>query len=470
MGQNRDISDLSPYFLDQFSDNRLFRDLLRGLSGVRGTKATQLLNGSGATKSPYLPQFDAEPDPVYNQRVNRSYLTNWYLRTIQSDSGKILASPVLAQRSNQQPLPDSYDQWLDDMDLEGMPLDVFARNQLQMGQAKGISLAYVDYITEEQRPFVHEIDIDNVLSFRTNARTGRLNFLRWKGSIIGDSEDEHLLVDNTNVIFEITPTAWQIFDEDDLSQPKEEGEIVRYIDGSTRITNEIPVSVFYTDKQGVLLADSPYRSLAELTIEHFQVRSDLKNMMFYALQPILFANNVPEDFKITALASYMMVSVPDNGENTADMKWVQVDSDAIEQAREDIADLESRISAFGIDANGIRPSGNQTATQSAIDSAGSNAALKMFASGLQEHLERIISLMASYQLEAIEPEVTITPDFNVADNSEKSGVAVEAFKSNLISGKAATDVLVQNNILPKSFNYEEDQEFMMNSQAVDGMT
>jgi|21_taG_2_1085346.scaffolds.fasta_scaffold05559_3 hypothetical protein len=461
-----DLLTISPYFTEQQSDNQVIRDLLKGLKGVRSSGK---LHNVGGTKnaSYYLPQFPEEPDTIYTQRVMRSYLTNYFLRAIQSDSGKVLASPVSVQHGDSS-LPDEYSQWLEDIDLEGMPLDVFTSKQLQSAQAKGVSLAYVDFLTEERRPFVHEIDIDDVLAFKTNSRTGRLDYLRWKSSIVKDSEDEIVQIGNCNIVFEITPTTWAIYDEEDLDVPIDTGEIIRYRDGNSRITEEIPVSLFYTNKTGVLLADSPYRALAEMTIEHYQVSSDIKNMMFYALQPLLFAQGMPEGFEVSALASYIMVVAPDGYDKT-DIKWVQVDSGSIEQAREQVADIESRISSFGIDANGVRPSGNQTATARAIDSAGSNAALNMFAKGLQEHVERIVNIMSTYTLKEIAPTVTITPDFNIADNSEKTKDAISAFEKGLISAKAATDVMIQNNALPEGYDFEIDQARIQNELATSGI-
>lgn len=462
-----DLLTVSPYFIEQQSDNQVIRDLLKGLKGMRSSGQMVNTNINAKISSFYLPQFPKEPDTIYTQRVMRSYLTNYFLRTIQSDSGKVLASPVSVENQESE-IPDQYKEWLENVDLEGMPLDVFTSQQLQSAQAKGVTLAYVDYISEENRPFVHEIDIDDIIAFKTDKRTGRLTYLRWKSSIVTDSEDETVQIDNCNVVFELTPTSWAIYEEEDLDVPKETGEIVRYRNGNQRITNEVPVSVFYTNKTGLLLADSPYRALAEMTVEHYQVSSDIKNMLFYALQPLLFAQGMPDDFEISALASYIMIKSPEGYDKT-DLKWVQVDSGSIEQAREQIADIESRISSFGIDANGVRPSGNQTATAKAIDSAGSNAALNMFAEGLQEHIERIINIMSTYTLKEIMPSVTITPDFNLSDNSEKTKDAIYAFEKGLISSKAATDVMVQNNALPEGYDYEIDQQLIADTNAASGL-
>ena len=452
------ISVRSNYFNTQYSNNQLLRDLKQGRRGV-------VRNTSHGISCVYLPQNDKEPQHIYENRIRKSYLTNFLKRTIQSDSGKILSNPI-----NTGDLPPEYEEWFDDMDLEGKSIQVLAKDQLQAAQYKGVTLAYVDFLSDEGRPFTKEIDIDDVLSFRTDSRTNRLTFLRFQSSIVDDSDEEHLTVDNKNVIFEITPTEWRVFEDDDEDTPIDGGEIIRYRNGSKRITNEIPVSIFYTNKTGLLLAESPYYDLAEMTIEHFQVSSETKNMLSYALTPFLFGKGIPEDCKPSSLASYIAVMLSDGqGSENASIEWIQADAAPLAEAREQIGDIESRISAFGIDANGIRPSGTQTATEKSIDSAGSNAALRMFAEGLAEHIERIVEIMSSYTLSPVNASVDITPDFTISDNSATVTNAIAASEKRIISKKTAAQVMAANNSLPKSYDYDEDQEQIQEEDAYLGL-
>lgn len=459
-----DITSRSTYFTSQYSKNKLIRDLLEGLDALRSTNqdSDQHTSSTAVKESYYLPKNPEEPDHIYKNRLYRSYLVNFFKRAIETDSGKILSSPVNVSIDGLETLPDDVKRWLDDTDLEGKPFDVLASDQLQDGLAKGLSLVYVDFLSEEQRPFAKEIDIDHVLAFKTNPRTGKLNYLRWASSIVQDSEDE-INVEENNVTFEVTPTKWSIY-EDGEDDPMDTGEIVRYRNATEIITDEIPVSLFYTNKKGQMLAESPYRDLAELTIEHFQQNSDIKNNLYFALTPFLFGKGIPEEAAINALAAWQFVESGEGYEH-ADIKWVQASAAPIEQARKTVEDIERRISLFGVDLSGIRPSGNATATQSAINSAGANAALETFAKGLSEHLERIVELGSSYTLSPLQASVTVTPDFSVDNNSDNVKNALSAYKERLISGKATTDVMKQNNALPKDYSFEVDQELRMQESA-----
>lgn len=458
-----EINARSNYFQVQFARNRLIRDLIKGLEAMRGISTTTALSATKLQESVYLPRFPSEPDDVYKLRVRRSYLTNYFLRAIDSDSGKILAKTIGLKADGSKDLPEEFHPWLDDTDLEGKPFSVLARDQLQEGLAKGVTLAFVDHTEGDRgRPFVREIDIDDVLSFRADDVTGRLTFLRWQDSIPTDTEEDGIV--NSNVVFELEPTEWRMFRVDDqdgtlTDEPDEFGEIIRFRNGTQRIVDEIPVSLFYTNKLGKLVADSPYRTLAELTLEHFQVYSDLKNMMFYALQPILQVQNAPDDFDMSALASYLCVKFPQNAE-AAQMSWIQVDPGSIEQARKQIEDIQTRIASFSIDNAAIRP-GNQTATQSAIDASGANAALRSFAEGLEEHLERILEMMASYTLmPEMDIDVTVSPDFSVRENNEDLKTLIELRKLGDISREALLDAFIERGLLSEEFDKEADLELI----------
>ena len=459
-----DINIRSTYFSAQYERNRLIRDLFKGLDALRG--ATLL--SSSFPESVYLPRFPDEPPEIYTQRVRRSYLTNYFARAIDSDSGKILAKTI-GIKSDGEDLPEQFHPWLDDVDLEGKALSVLARDQLQEALGKGVTLAFVDHTAAGNgRPFVREIDIDNVLAFRADGTTGKLTFLRWQDSIPEDSEDDGVV--SCDVVFEITPTEWKMFRDEEGSvsdEPDDQGNIVRYRNGSQLITDELPVSIFYTNKTGKLRAESAYRTLAELTLEHFQVYSDMKNMLFYALQPILFTKNGPDDLEMRAIASYLHVNIPENASSKdPSMEWVQVNPGSIQEARKQLEDIQIRIASFSIDNAAIRP-GNQTATQSAIDASGAHAALRSFSSGLAEHLERIIEFMASYTLQPeMDIDVTINPDFNVKDDIEDIKLLQEDVDKGRLSVYTYWDMLIERRILPEDFDKESEFERLEQERAV----
>lgn len=454
----------STYFSEQYAHNQMIRDLIKGLSAMRGGR---LFDKSSKT-SVYLPRFDKEPDHIYENRVFRSFLTNYFKRAIQSDVGKVVSAPLDLKTSEQDELPDYSESWFDDVDLEGKDIHTFTKDELESACYKGISLVFVDFVNDDEdfiRPFLQHIDIDCVTNFKADKRTGRITQLEWTAVVVDDTDDQTL--ENKNARWVVTPTTWDLYySDEDNETPAESGEIVRYKnDGRTRIIDQIPVSILYTNKVGRLLARSPYETLAELTIEHFQVNSDVKNNLFYALTPFLFAKGMPEGLTISAIAAWQAVIIEDESLEAlpnADIKWVQASSAPIKEAREQLKDIEYRISSFGIDASAIRPSGNQTATQSAIDSAGSNAALLRFATALQNHMENIIRIMFSYLPgQTINPVITLTSDFDLSDNNDKAKTAISAAKEGIISKYAATEVMKQNNILPKDYDYYEDMMFAM---------
>lgn len=448
----------SRYFADQYSHNRIIRDLKKGLNGLRGVND---IASGGGNSTAYLPRFPDEPDAFYQLRVKRTYLTNFFRRTIVSDSGKILANNVFIEvdKLSNNELPEPYRSWTVDMTLAKENVSMLAQSQLEIAMEKGVSIAMVDYSAEDGRPFVREIDIDSILSFRADKRTQKLNYLRFLTKVVIDSDDE----DGQNLdtqVFELTPTKWKIFKSNESGDDEilDQGEIIRYESGSKRITDEIPVSVMYTNKEGILLAESPYQTLAELTIEHFQVYSDIKNMMFYALTPMLAALGVPGDFDLQTLASFMIIKVPEVGETLPEIKWVQVDSSALEAGQAQLDGIERRIATFSIDSNAIRP-GTLTATQASMEGAGTNAALRSFAVVLSDHVRNILELMETYTIgQPKDIKVNVEPEFNSLETDKEMRVILEMRRTGDLSSESVVEAAIQRKLLPPNFNKDKNQE------------
>jgi len=443
------VSTRAQYFLPQFAKNKLIRDLSEGLYGLRGFHAGA---GEVNAESPYLPRLPKEPDPFYKLRLNRSYLTNYFERAIKADSGKVLWNDISVKDDNGEDRSKEVAKDLDDIDLEGMQLKVWAQSELQKAMRKGATLAFADYNKAQGRSFVRQIDIDEVLEFEF-AENGKLIYLKFEFDI--DRNSEHHGTEIVKGIYELWPTAYRITDSANLEDPVDEGEVLRYRNGSTRINDEIPVSVMYLNKKKAFIAESPYQTLAELTLEHFQEYSQYKNMMFYATTPILFGTNMPEDFIIDALSSYMFLKFPETGDKAPDMKWVQVNDAPLEQCRKMIEDIEKRISQFGLDQNELRI--ERSATESAIDSRGTNAALIGFSEALAQHIERVIELMDSYTLETdVKYHVSITPDAALNGDAQELQLIQNARINGDLPWEAFIDLLIDRKILPPNFDKDKN--------------
>ena len=443
----------SQYFAKQYAKNRIVRDLDEGLSALRGTPD---IISQISSDTPYLPRFPKEPDEFYALRVNRTFLTNYFKRAITSDSGKILANNVMVSIDGKpnDSMPEPFKSWVNNMNLDGDNITMATQSILQKSMNKGVHLVMADYDKESGRPYIREIDIDSVIDFVANPKTGKLTYIKFYFDYVTSGETT---TDISESVFELTPTTWSIT-TGDSENPVESGEIVRYRNGSERIIDEVPVAAFYTNKKGVLKAESPYQTLAELTIEHFQVYSDIKNMMFYALTPILTGVNVPADFSIEMLASYMFVKMPETGDKTPELKWTQVDKGALEEGNKQLEGIQQRIATFTIDNNALRP-GTLTATQTSIESQGSNAALRSFAVSLSEHVRDILELMNSYTL-SVDPEIKgyIAPEFNALESDKEMRTLLEMRRNLDISRDTIVDSAIQRKLLSPDFDRDENRK------------
>lgn len=450
------VFNRSQYFQEQYDNNKVIRDLIIGLRALRGFGVGQPPN---ASKSIYIPQFPSEPAEYYQNRKVMSFLTNYFSRAIESDSGKILANNVMLSvdgESNSN-IPDSMRTYIEDVDFDNTSLSMYSRDELKAACQKGAVMTMVDYHKPTGRPFFRRIDFDSILTFEADPITGKLSKIKFAIDTVSNSEEDGYAT--IPATYELTPTSWSI--TDDNGDVIDAGDIIRYKNnGKERITNELPVSVLYLNRKGLLLAESPYQTLAELTIEYFQVYSDIKNTMFYALKPLLLAKNVPSDFTLQVMASFAMIKLPEGNEN-ADLEWVKIDTGAIKMGLSQLEDIQKRIATFSIDANALRP-GTLTATQSSIETAGSNAALRAFAGSLQEHLEALVRIMLSYSLDTEhDVSVLVEPEFNSMDNDKEYRLLLEMVGKQIISKETAREAAVQRKLLSADFNETQEKERLM---------
>ncbi len=165
----------------------------------------------------------------------------------------------------------------------------------------------------------------------------------------------------------------------------------------------------------------------------------------------------------------MMVKIPSTSDNTPELEWVEVDTGALSAGNTQLEGIQQRIATFTIDNNALRP-GTLTATQSSLESQGSNAALRAFAVSLSEHVRDVIELMASYTLDADDDiKGYIAPEFNSAETESDVRLLLEMRRNLDISRETMVKAAVQRRLLPPDFdtgkNYEElDEEIERNRE------
>jgi len=344
------------------------------IDALRGT--TVALRSLGKT---YLPKHAKEEDTQWRYRRDRSFLYPAYDDAITRMAGKPFAKPVTVSEN----MPEALLEIVDNADLTGRNLTMFARDVLDEGCSVGLTHVLVDYANtgggqsmgEEQtlglRPvFIHyksrdvwgwesrrlpsgvKVPAEVRLHEESTERVGNYNEVTVQRVRVYRERDfeVHRLMDDGEWMLEIPPTPHT------------------YPDG-------VPFRTFYTNQTGFMTAKPPLWGLADLNLQHWQIASDYANVIHVVSSPVLMVTGASEDQvrSFTAGAGRMVV-LPEG----ADMKWVEHTGMAVDAGRDELDKIEGRMRVLAMSPYLERGSAtNQTAMANAIHEGKSQSWVQM---------------------------------------------------------------------------------------------
>jgi len=356
----------------------------------------------------YLPRHENESPVAYEERLGRAVLLNQTKRTLLALVGRVFSEPVQIDESTNPAVLG----WMDDIDLQGNAVHVFAREWFKEGLQKGFAAIMVEYprtsavanrtrahdLREGVRPYWVHIPPENIIDMSAEMRQGRevithvrireeevrrvgfaqgvVNQIRSltvvdAGTPVAVPEGyEHLLGGNPGVASRAAAVGFRdarvlcVIYEEDTRQKEDDAKRWPVADAFFLEVPEITLAVFYADRESMLLATPPLSDLAYLNIAHWQSTADQTNILTTARFPMLASSGVVDETKITV--------GPKNWLNIADPagRWYFVEHTgaSIGAGRDNLKDLEDQMASYGADFLKKKPSG--TATERVLDEAG----------------------------------------------------------------------------------------------------
>lgn len=424
---------------------------------VAGTKAMRKAGEE------YLPREPMETPDAYRNRLQRTVLFNATGKTVDDMTGKVFAKPVTPEKD----VADKLKDWIENIDLTGRHLNVFARDvfadALQPGigyiyvdappqptAANGIAPSLADYAKAGWRPYLKYIPVENLLGWKSEFVGGVevLTQIRIKECVsVQDPENDYLEkdVDQIRVVSK-TPAGltWQTFRKDN-DKWVATGEPAA-ITGPT----EIPLVPVYLNRSDFMCGKPPLANLAELNITHWQSSSDQRNILHVARVPILFGAGIPDEAALTIGASEM-IRVSDSN---ATLGYVEHTGAAIGAGDKDLQNLELQMQAMGLQLLIDKP--GQTATGEVRDDAKENSPLAMMAGALQDALEGAFGFMAQFaKMDPIKGgSLVVNKDFGITSNTADLQYLTQAAIAGKISRETYWTELQRRGVLSDSFDPE----------------
>jgi len=419
---------------------------------------TALLGGTASMREAgeqYLPKWPNEESDSYRARLSVATLYPAFQRTVDVLASKPFSKPITLSED----VPARLVEWMEDCDLQGHNLHVFASQLLRDCVGYGVSGVLVDYPpaagintkADEQsagvRPYFTRYAPGTVLGWRTERFAGsevitQVRLLESVTEYVNDFEEKQ--VEQVRVLYRGSWQVWRKMDNKD--------EWFLFDEGTTTI-KDIPFVFFYGIRKETGIGDAPLVELAYQNIEHWQSCSDQQTILHTSRVPILAIIGADHDTTITVGAS-SAVKLPIG----SSMMFVEHSGAAIEAGRTSILDLEERMRQTGAELLVLKP-GDVTATQVQSENEANRCALQRIVEDFEDALNTCLFYMAQWVNEQSSGTVKLFSDFGAANLAEASADLL--LKTNLagkLSDESYHSELKRRGIVAPESNWEDEKE------------
>jgi hypothetical protein len=432
---------------EQFAAVELVRDVFGGTPSLRDKAKS------------YLPQFPREADGSWEDRRKTSVVYNALKRTVRGLTGMVFRrDPVIGDD-----VPEEIREHLEDIDLQGRALHVFARDVFEDAMIDGHAFVFIDWnATPERefrtraeerafgsRPYWGLVRKTDLLSFRREVIDGRpiLTQAAWREDAIeAEGRFGETCVPRIRVNRLVATDAGRRVEWENWRREKD----TWVMDQSGVLTlDEIPLIPLYVNRVDYLVSEPPLLDLAYENILHWQTRSDRQNTLHIAGVPVpIFVGLSDNDASVT-VGSTMGVRLPEGGEAF----YLEPKGVALQESREEIHDIERRMAMLGLSMLMSDTRAAETATSKRIDKSESDSQLAAAARGLEDALEECLRIHAKWMGLEQGGSVAVNADFvDTPMDPQLADTLSRLVMSGQLSMETMWQALVRGEILPDSFD------------------
>ena len=391
-------------------------DLITDLCG--GTKAMRTAGRK------WLPQQEAEKPHAYKTRLERSFLFEGFENTIERLAARPFKKDVTWKPAD---IDNRLTDVFNNVNGNGTNMSQFAYDVFKSGLKWGLAHIMVDFpridanvdpqgrklsIAEERvlgiRPKWMFISAPNLFFWRMGAdsKLDEIRFFENEVVSKGDFSDEE-----SQRIRRFTRNIWEIYEKQE-SKDTNEATWVK-IESGVHTFGEIPLTTFYTDQDGPLVAKPPFLKLAWLNLTHWQSYSDQRTLLNVARAGVLFGKGFSHDQveKGVEVGPRATLFTPNPD---ASLEWVEHTGASIEVGQKDIEDIENKMTVVGTEPLIITPP-QETATGRAVDANNNESAVQAWIRRLEGALNEAGEFTARWLKITLPEEFTfdVFSDFGV---------------------------------------------------------
>lgn len=393
----------------------------------------------------FLPQEPRELDESYDNRLQRSVLAPYYLRLERMLAGMLTRKPVRLDD-----VSDVIREQLFDVDLQGNDLQTWlfaaSRQCIRYGHV-GV-LVDAPAASENGRPYWVSYTPRDILGWRSEIKDGKqeLTQLRLSEKIVvpdglyGEKQVEQVRV--------LTPGAFEIHQKD------QKGDFVVVDEGRTSLS-EIPFSVAYSNRMGVLESVPPLADIAELNLQHYQVQSDLSNQLHISAVPMLALFGFPAAAEEISAGPGEALALPEG----AAAQYIEPAGNSYDAQFRRLEQIASQINELGLAAVLGAKLVGETAEAKRIDRSQGDSTMMVVAQQMQDLIDNSLRFHADYMQERNSGSSLVNRDFmGTRLEPQEIQALLQLYTAGTITQETLLLQLEAGEVLGDDFDVEQELE------------
>ncbi|WGL30693.1 portal protein [Synechococcus phage S-CRES3] len=444
-----------------------------------------LLNagGLGAAKDKYLPKEPAEPAGAYKARLDRATYAPIYRDSIRSYAG-------LLSRFNLIDSPRSLEDNVANVDLQGSSLASFLTVADEHALRDGGTFVMVDMMPESgadnffdqmndgRHPYFISIDRADVINWQVKYDRGIESIQQVTVRQLRAMPDPEGKYGNVvePIYYVLKPGTVEMYRLVKSDASRWENQLIDTVETSLPI---VPIVWYGATTSRFAQGDLPMDGLADLSIQHFQMRSDLCELLHKCAMPVPVRKGAPigPDGKPAPLILGPNTAVDLSGEGGSDFSFAEPTGKSLERHQQEIVHVEALMDRSSL--NFLYGANVKTATEASLRASQVSSSVNALIRNKTAAFSMLMRLWAWYAGE----QSQITPESGLAMNDslmtkplEASEMAqlVNLYSSGLLSKKTVLDELQRGGVLDPDLVVEDEmsrieedkEEKMADAQAM----
>jgi len=466
--QKAKINTPDDYWKERQEDFQLARDLDKGRKAMIKAEVK------------YLPKEPKEKPKAYEVRLHRTDFYPGFSECLDDLTGAVFKRDIMLGED----ATEEQKKFLENVDLEGNNLSVFAKSLFRNAEKYSIAYFLVEFpnvqkginLAQERkmgaRPYWREVEAPDIIFMASRVVNGerRLVDLRIQEMVtipdgfgLKKTQQIRRYVQKFDAQGQPERVDWEVYkkkpDKDEYEEIPTGGT------GTLNPVKRIPLVPVYTKRDGFMRGKWRLEHCAWLNVMHWQSSSDQRNILRVVRCPILahagFYKDTDKDITISP-NTHQGTTRPE-----AKMWYVEHSGQAIEAGANDLERLKGEMQQTG-KKMAIKKTGSITATEAGINTAQSQSELQSDSKSLKDALENGYALNAEWVgSKDPAPSIIVNTDFGILEaDSGNNKLLLESTQAGKLSTRTYLQEVKRRNLLEETLDVHEELEQIKIEQAL----